>query len=192
MKRAITTIILVLLAMSIWGQNKQDKAAAIAKQFSVIREADEIMLKNLPSTFQDYLELCGDIDTPLNDYPSFVEHLAHSQQIDHDLFIKKIVDISVGATPGVDHVNYLNSVTQELVENNLRQVVVCLNKKSLEENTQFWSFIFGGIEQRESVEYKDRIKNRLKKLTSYKFSGYDYIDTVDEGYLRSAQYIVHH
>ena len=166
MKRAITTIILVLLAMSIWGQNKQDKAAAIAKQFSVIREADEIMLKNLPSTFQEYLELCGDIDTPLNDYPSFVEHLAHSQQIDHDLFIKKIVDISVGATPGVDHVNYLNSVTQELVENNLRQVVVCLNKKSLEENTQFWSFIFGGIEQRESVEYKDRIKNRLKKLTS--------------------------
>ena len=192
MKRAITTIILVLLAMSIWGQNKQDKAAAIAKQFSVIREADEIMLKNLPSTFQEYLELCGDIDIPLNDYPSFVEHLAHSQQIDHDLFIKKIVDISVGATPGVDHVNYLNSVTQELVENNLRQVVVCLNKKSLEENTQFWSFIFGGIEQRESVEYKDRIKNRLKKLTSYKFSGYDYIDTVDEGYERSARYIVHH
>jgi hypothetical protein len=192
MKRAITTIILVLLAMSIWGQNKQDKAAAIAKQFSVIREADEIMLKNLPSTFQEYLELCGDIDTPLNDYPSFVEHLAHSQQIDHDLFIKKIVDISVGATPGVDHVNYLNSVTQELVENNLRQVVVCLNKKSLEENTQFWSFIFGGIEQRESVEYKDRIKNRLKKLTSYKFSGYDYFDTVDAGYERSARYIVHH
>jgi hypothetical protein len=178
--------------MSIWGQNKQDKAAAIAKQFSVIREADEIMLKNLPSTFQEYLELCGDIETPLNDYPSFVEHLAHSQQIDHDLFIKKIVDISVGATPGVDHVNYLNSVTQELVENNLRQVVVCLNKKSLEENTQFWSFIFGGIEQRESVEYKDRIKNRLKKLTSYKFSGYDYFDTVDAGYERSARYIVHH
>ena len=192
MKRAITTVILVLLASSLWGQNKQDKAVAIVKLFSVIREADEIMLKNMPSTFQEYLELCGDIDTLLYDYPSFVEHLAHSQQIDYGLFIKKIVDISVGATPGVDHVNYLKDVTQNLVENNLRQVVICLNKKSLEKNTQFWSFVFGGIEDREPIEYRDRIKSRLKKLASNKFSGYEYFDTVDDGYRRSAQYIVHH
>ena len=192
MERAITTVILALLAVSTWGQNQHDKAAAIAEQFSVIRKADEIMLKNLPSTFQEYLELCGDIDSPLSDYPSFVEHLAHSQQIDRIIFIEKIVDISVGATPGVDHVNSLKDVAQRLVENDLRQVVVCLNKKTLEENTQFWSFVFGGIENRESIEFKDRIQSRLKKLTSYKFSGYDYIDTVDEGYLRSAQYFVHH
>lgn len=150
------------------------------------------MLENMPSTFQEYLELCGDIDTPLYDYPSFVKHLAHSQQIDYDVFIKKMVDISVGATPGVDHVNDLKNVPQNLVENNLRQVVSCLNKKSLEENTQFWSFVFGGIEDREPVEYKDSIKGRLKKLTPNTFSGYVYFDTVDAGYERSARYVVHH
>lgn len=192
MKKKLLTLLFLFLVTHINGQDNKDISSIIKEQMNVLHNVDSILLEHLPSTFHDYVLLWGEADSPLSDYPSVVEHLSHSQQIDYNRFIERIVDISVGASPGVDHIYYLQSVTKTLVEYNLRQVVVCLNKKSKEENLQFWSFVFGGIEDCASVAKKNHIIHRTQRLKSHTFIGYLYIETIDSGYQEAIRYIEHH
>ena len=188
MRKTIILSSLLFLAINTNGQENKDVAFAIREQIGIIHYADSILLECLPATFEDYVLLWGELDSPLNNYPSVVEHLSHSQQIDYNRFIERVIDISVGASPGVDHINNLQSVSKYLVEFYLRRVVDCLNKKTEQENLQFWSFIFGGIEEISPVIEKDRIIRRTKRLKNYKFIGYRYIETIDSGYYAAVRY----
>lgn len=191
MKRFYLVLPFLFLVIHSNGQENKDVVSTIQEQMKALQKADSILLEYLPSTFHDYELLWGKADSPLSNYPSVVEHLSHSQQIDYNRFIERIVDISVGASPGVDHINYLQNVTEYLVEYYPRQIVACLNKKTKKENTQFWSFVFGGIEERASSAKKDQILYRIQRLKKYKFR-YLYNETIDCGYQDAIRYLEHH
>lgn len=57
-----------------------------------------------------------------------------------------------------------------------------------QENLQFWSFIFGGIEEISPVFEKDLIIRRTKLLKNNKFIGYRYIKTIESGYNAAPRY----
>ena len=83
MKNKVLLSSLLFIAISANGQEIKDAAFAIIEQIGIIHRADSILLENLPSTFDEYVLLWGELDSPLYDYPSVVEHLSHSQQIDY-------------------------------------------------------------------------------------------------------------
>lgn len=123
MRRIVILSSLLFLAINTNGQENTEAVFAIREQIGIIHCADSILLECLPSTFEDYVLLWGEFDSPLYNYPSVVEHLSYSQQIDYNRFIERVIDISVGASPGVDHINNLQSVSKYLVEYYLRRVV---------------------------------------------------------------------
>lgn len=188
MKNKVLLSSLLFIAISANGQEIKDAAFAIIEQIGIIHRADSILLENLPSTFDEYVLLWGELDSPLYDYPSVVEHLSHSQQIDYKRFVERVIDISVGASPGVDHINDLQRVSHYLVEYYLRRVVDCLNMKTKQENLQFWSFFFGGIEDISPVIEKDRVIRRTKQMKNKTFVGYIYIETIELGYNAALHY----
>ena len=192
MKHYFVTTLLVLLTLLACKRTEQNHKSVFVKQLEAIRVADSVLLYNLPSTFQDYYALCGAIDSPLYNYPDIIEHLLHSQQIDYELFIKRVTDISVQAFPDVDHIGFLKDAMTSLLNSNLDLVVCHLNSKTSSENIHFWSFIFGGCEGQAQIEEKEEIKKRVYKLRTWNNPGYEFINTIDTGYIESAKYIIQH
>lgn len=94
--------------------------------------------------------------------------------------------------PRADHVFSLQTVAKSLVENDLRRVAIALNKKTKQENILFWSFLFGGFEERSPLDNKERIIRRLKRFNTNGTDGYRFIETVSVGYDASIQFITKH
>ena len=192
MKRTSKAVLIVVLILSACSRNEQSLESIFVEQLESIQVADSIMLCNLPSSFQDYYALCGEPDSPLYSYPDIIEHLLYSQQIDYDLFIKKVTDISTQAYPDVDHIGILKDVMKLLLNNNLRKVLDQLSSKTESDNNQFWSFVFGGIEGRAKLEEKERVLEEIHHLEALHILRYKYIETVNTGYSESAKYMKQH
>ena len=196
------SILIILLAganLFVYGQDVRQKADITKAQIDILHKVDSLLLEGLPGDFYEYVALYGE-NGPLESSVSVLEHLYHSELIDRNLFVKKVVDIAVGASPGVDHINYLQSVVNALIDNNLSLVVSMLNEKDSPENTRFWAFVFGGIECRAEPGRKDAIKKSIRQLSRIRFDNsgrpldtvYRFPETIERGYNESEKFLVHH
>ncbi len=180
MKYFILSICCLMVGFNSCSQKPQkEKAAILMEQLEILHRVDSIMLDNLPSTFEEYLLLWDTPACPLYNQESIIEHLSYSHSIDYPLFVKKIVDISVEAKTGVDHVYCLKDVAMRLVEGRLQDVIIFLNGKTLEENLNFWTFVFSSLHDYPSEEYIATLSNRVKRIHSPR---YIFPEALEQGY----------
>lgn len=175
---------IIALTLSLWcpvlfAQNTT-KGEILIEQLNCLQKVDSVLLDYLPTSFVEYYELCGDVDSPLYDKEDILHRLNSSQTIDKHVLIKKVVLLCIGGVPDVDHIAILHKYAIQYVRMYSKDVISILNMLPKSENVLFWRFLFGDIENR-SIEYGEVVKiiDRLIGIS------YSYSSTVKEGYKTS-------
>ncbi len=175
--RFVISILLFLFSLIAKGQTI-NRVVVLLDQVQRLQQTDSLILEFLPDSFEEYYELCGDIDSPLYNCDDLIEHLSYSTTIDKTLFLKKIVSLCIGGKYSADHISSLHDVAVKELRKDCRSVIVILNSLSETDNLLYWRFLFGGIETRD-LDYYEAIKRiRQVRGMEYRFpasikAGYD-------------------
>lgn len=160
------------------------KAEIVYNELTSEQRNDSLLFETVPSNYTDFGLMCAEIETRIyrkvhkttNAGELLLGLLYNSKQINRDAFINKITDLSSSAyLPSSEAGISLQRVIRELLKEDPCSIVICLNKKTKEENEQFWSFVYYGVNEQEKS-----LKNRMILRSIRNQIDYLYIDIMNQ------------
>ena len=160
------------------------KAEIVYNELTSKQRNDSLLFETVPSNYTDFGLMCAEIETRFyrkvhkttNAGELLLGLLYNSKQINRDAFINKITDLSSSAyLPSSEAGISLQRVIRELLKEDPCSIVICLNKKTKEENEQFWSFVYYGVNEQEKS-----LKNRMILRSIGNQIDYLYIDIMNQ------------
>lgn len=160
------------------------KAEIVYNELTSKQRNDSLLFETVPSNYTDFGLMCAEIETRFyrkvhkttNAGELLLGLLYNSKQINRDAFINKITDLSSTAyLPSSEAGISLQRVIRELLKEDPCSIVICLNKKAKEENEQFWSFVYYGVNEQEKS-----LKNRMILRSIRNQIDYLYIDIMNQ------------